>query len=136
MGIAVRNLDEAWVTFFVPGTQTASNVKAMEIVPFDGFITNVHAELVTAGVTGSQVVDLNKNGTTIFAAAAKITFTAAAAVNAYSALTSRAVSKGDKISLDVDSIHSGTAAVGLLVHMQISKRDSRQDRNASPATIR
>lgn len=90
--------------------------------PFSGTIQNVGAYTKTAGVTGTMTVDIHKGGSTIMTTN-KITIdsnekssrTAATAPS----LTTTAVSAGDLFTFDVDAIHSGTAAQGLTVWMEI-----------------
>jgi hypothetical protein len=122
MGIKSKNMDEQDFVLIVPGAVAADANLDQNFAKFSGYIHNGYGEMLGAGVTGSTIADVNKNGTTIFSAAPKITFTAAAAASSYSALSSEAVTKGDKFSLDVDSIHTGTAPDGLAVHIRLGRR--------------
>lgn len=133
MGIQQRNRDEQIIAFRIPGNQAAGTYKNWDFAEFDGVIANIYAEVRTAGVTGSMVVDVNKNGTTVFSDGTKITFTSAASVNAYSAVAdaTRQVAKGDKISVDVDSVHT-TPAVDLTVYVVLTRRNLGDLRNQSP----
>jgi hypothetical protein len=120
-----------------PGTQTAAVGKDWDFVLKDGKIVNVYAILRTAGITGTQIVDLNKNGTTVFGAGTvKISFATTVPTATYDPLASLNVAKGDKISIDVDSIHSGTAAVELTVIVDIEfKTGQAVETHLSPALL-
>ena len=123
MGVELDNLDEQVLQMGVPGTQTATTDKEFVTCPMDGFIKAIIAKLGTAGITGTQVVDIHKNGVTVFGSLAKIVFaTTNVAPNAHPAYGDISVLKGDQLSLDVDTIHSGTVAEDLTVALVISKR--------------
>ncbi len=139
MAIPKRGLAEQHIVLKVVGNLAAATLRDWDFVETGGLqIKNIWAEVATAGVTGSTVVDVNLNGSTIFAAAGKITFGAAAAPSSYSAVLPAAVNvrKGDKLSIDVDSVHSGTAPVGLTVHIQLaSVRSGDVPTNRAPAAL-
>lgn len=102
-----------------PSTQTAAINKAFKTIPFPCELIGIVSRLGTAGVTGTQVNDIKKNGTTIFSKAAKITFATAVLTPTAFASDETAITtpvqfaEGDNVSLDVASIHSGTAAINL-----------------------
>ncbi len=90
---------------------------------FDGTIQEIGAYNDTAGITGTMVVDVHLNGSTIMTTnkldidtTEKTTRTAATAPT----LTTTSVSTGDILTFDVDAIHSGTAAKGLTVRLGVS----------------
>lgn len=114
MGIKQRNRDDILVNLSVPGTQSAAVNKQTFVVPFACRLTHIYALLGTAGTTGSQIVDVNKNGTTIFTGATKLTFPSTVAAATYDTFSTDppVFVKGDRITVDVDSIHT-TAAVNL-----------------------
>ncbi len=124
--IDARRQSDYIVHLRAPGTQTAATNKDFGILPFACELIGIIARLGTAGTTGSQICDVNKNGTTIFAKAAKITFATTVATPTAFASDETAVSapvqfaEGDNISFDVDSIHSGTAAINfsLVLHFR------------------
>jgi len=120
--IKLRNMDHALIELVAPGTVTAAADKDAAIVPFNGFITNIYANCVSGG-TGptASIADVNKNGTTIFAAATKVTFAATTGVATYSAqnVDPTPVSAGDVLSLDVDSV--STSPKGLVVAILVSR---------------
>jgi hypothetical protein len=90
--------------------------------PFAGTITEVGTFNDTAGITGTQVVDIHKGGTTIMSSdkcdtdtTEKTTRTGATPP----ALTTTAIAEGDILTFDIDAIHSGTAAKGLTVRIEV-----------------
>jgi hypothetical protein len=124
--IQLRNTEDFLVDFSVPGTQTAATNKVCWVAPFAGRIKALYAKLGTAGVTGSQVNDISKNGTTIFGTPG-IDFATTAVDPTYNALAAdpHEFVKGDVFTLDVDSIHTGTAAVNLCLFMTVSRGVSK-----------
>lgn len=135
--IRKRALGEQHILLRSRSTQAAGLTFDTGFVENDGVIDNIYALLGTAGITGAEIADVHKNGTTVFAASPKITFAAATAVDAYSLLTAagRKVLKGDRLTLDVDSIHS-TAAVDLWVHIVIKqKTDNSVETNVAPSAL-
>lgn len=126
MGIKVRNLDEVVLHFNVAGTLTTGSI-AVNVVPFAGFISNIFAKLGTAGtgVTATKL-DINKNGTTIYAATTtQITLAATTGTVTTGAYTvdPTVVAAGDILDLDVDAI--STAPGDLCVSVLISRRNPR-----------
>ena len=127
--IQAKNMGYQDIVLRNPDTQATLVAADYDFAQFDGFIENIWAVLDAAGTTNSQVVEVEKNGTTIFTGSTLITFTTLVSPNAYDPVSAanRLVTKGDKFSIDVDSVHSGTAAKGLAVHIRLSPKA----RNAS-----
>lgn len=126
VGIKKRNLDEQHLVLRVAGPASADANLDFGFAEFDYHVKNVYSEVVAAGVTGSTVADVHKNGTTIFSAGGKITYTTGTTPDSYSALTAgmETGNKGDKFSLDVDTAHT-TPAEGLLVHIVLTRKEPR-----------
>lgn len=89
--------------------------------PFTGTITEIGAYVDTAGTTGTMIVDVNKNGTTLMTTdkvsidtTEKSSRTAATAPT----LTTTSITAGDLITFDIDAVHT-TAAKGLTVRIGI-----------------
>ncbi len=126
-----RNIRFFTFVLVAPATDAAvaTDVGGDFVIPFDGVIlqddTNPDycaARNDVAGVTGTMIVDVHLNGTTIMntnkldiETAEKSTVTAATQPD----LSTTAISKGDVLTFDVDAIHSGTAAKGLKVTLAI-----------------
>lgn len=91
-------------------------------LPFTGTITEIGAYVDTAGITDTMTIDVNLNGTTLMTTN-KITIdtTEKSSRTAATApvLTTTAVTAGDLITVDIDAIHSGTAAKGLIIRLGV-----------------
>ena len=118
--IKVRDKDDFEVFISVPGTQTTGK-KYVFLMPFAGFLKAMYAKLGTAGVTSAQDVDINIAGVSIFVSNRIRWLTTVNPV--YNALTTDPTpfAKGDFVSVDVDNIHSGTAAIDLSVVLVFSR---------------
>jgi hypothetical protein len=126
MGIRTKNLHNYILGLKVTKTISATlNVDAI-VVPFSGFVSNIIATFSSLGTGAYPILDVNKNGATIFGDATKITGNTGSNTFGYSDLTSDhlGVVAGDIISLDVDT--AGTAAVNALVNITISKTSIKQ----------
>ncbi len=124
---SLRNLRFFLVTLIAADTNVAADttIGGDWPIPFAGAIVQddnnkdyFAAYTDTAGVTSEMVVDVHLNGTTIMTTnkldietGEKDTTTATTQPD----VTTTAVSAGDILTFDVDSIHSGTAAKGLKV---------------------
>ena len=120
--IKVRDKDDFEVFISVPGTQITGK-KYVFVMPFAGWLKAVYSKLGTAGITGVQVVDINKGGSSIFDSG-WIRFTTTVNPNTYDALLTDPTpfAKGDFVDVSVDGLHSGTAAVDLSVILVFSRK--------------
>lgn len=92
------------------------NGKARIRMPFAGSIISVTASVLSAPVGASVILDVNKNGTTIFGTQANRPTVAAAAVSATAGAHSvKTFAAGDVITVDVDQVGSDTAGTGFTV---------------------
>jgi hypothetical protein len=89
---------------------------------FDGMnLTYVHAKVITAGVTGSLGIQIHNVTKAVDMLSTKITIDTTetgsdtAAVPAAIDVTNDDVATNDLLRIDVDAIHTGTAAKGLLI---------------------
>jgi hypothetical protein len=126
MGIRVKNLHNAVLSLRSAGTLTAATNKDIAIVPFAGCISNICALSSTHGVGSTDtVVDINKNGTTIFGAATKITLDGGTTTVSYSALTSQPtmVAAGDVLTMDIDSVGSTFSNLEVLITISKTRVD-------------
>jgi len=138
MGIKVRNLDEIVVKLQGQGGALAADANLDGfVVPFACKLKAIFARVLAAGTTGTMIVDVNKNGTTIFSGAAKLTWASASVSPTYAAYTTDPADfvEGDRIGLDIDSVHT-TPAEGLIVELVLSrsKRSSAGTQNDSFGT--
>jgi hypothetical protein len=108
---------------------TDTNIYGDHVMKFGGTIlqsdTNkqwLMANNSIAGITSTMVVDIHKNGTTIMATnKLDIETTEKTTEDAITQpdLTVTTVAAGDIITIDIDAVHSGTAAKGLSVTMSV-----------------
>lgn len=113
---------EETLHFFVAGTQTTGTKKAAAIVGLAGTIVDVRAYLDTAPTTSSFIIDVNKNGTTIFTTQAnRPTVAIAGNASTTTAPDVTAVAAGDRITVDCDQIGSGTAGSDLYVSVTVKR---------------
>jgi hypothetical protein len=123
MGIRTKNLHNIIIPLKCRSTLSATTDKDCAKVPFSGFITNIAGAVGTADGSTNSVIDINLNGTTIFADATKVTIAKTTGVFTYSALstTPTAVTYGSVLSLDIDSC--GTGTVNAVVDVTISRAE-------------
>lgn len=98
-----------------------TNIIGSQLIPFTGTIVGVEAYVETAGTTGNTVIDINKNGTSIMATnkiTIETTETSSRTATTQPAITTSAISNGDLITIDIDSV-SSTAPKGLTVILAI-----------------
>ena len=125
-----RNIE--WIVFdcVAPGTDCAvdTNLAGDFVSPIAGTILQndstpfyLYATNSTAGTTGTMVVDIHINGTSImttnkldFDTTEKTTTTAATPPD----LTTTSIAVGDIVTIDIDSVHT-TPAKGLKVYMAV-----------------
>lgn len=128
MGIKIKSDDE--VLDRLVGSSTGVHVAATDqdtyVCPMSGSIKSIRAEIGVAGVTGTGTVNLKKNQANMFANATPFTWASGSTATVYDATdfaagTVISVVKGDKISLDVTTVHT-TPAKGLAVEFVITRK--------------
>jgi hypothetical protein len=122
MGIRTKNLHNIVLPLLARNTLSATINKDIAKVPFSGYISGVVCKVMTPGSGATNtIMDVNLNGTTIFADATKITMASTTGVCTYSALATKPtpVTYGSIISLDIDSC--GTATLNAVVEVTISR---------------
>jgi hypothetical protein len=127
--MSLRHQKEHVMVLTALGTQTAAVKKDIARLPAAGlgrkwFLKRITARLGTAGVTGTEDVDIHSGegaGVTLIGST-KISFATTALTPTYPTLTNQAgVAENTKIQLDVDAVHSGTAAIDLTVELLWSR---------------
>jgi len=92
------------------------------VIPFTGTIVDIEADVDTAGTTGTAIVDVNLNGTTIMTTDKLKWDTTEKSTRTYSGtapgLSTTAVTAGDIITLDIDTNHT-TKSKGLTLFLAI-----------------
>lgn len=96
--------------------------KAKFIIPYACTINNIYASVSTAPVGSTLIVDVNKNGTTVFSTELTID---ASETNSLTAATPPVISvssvaAGDTISIDIVQVGSSTAGAGLKVYLKVT----------------
>lgn len=88
--------------------------------PVTGTVEEVIAYVDTAGITGLQTVDINKNGVTILSTKLTIDSTEKSSRDASAAavISVTSVTAGDIFTIDVDGVQT-TVALGLTVNIKI-----------------
>jgi predicted aconitase with swiveling domain len=126
-------MSSAILQFQSVGVLTAAAGKAFAVAPYGGTIKKIAARVGTTSAGSSIIVDINKNGTTIFTTQANRPTIAAASVVATLAglpevLTFNA---GDLLSVDIDQIGSSTAGSNLGVSVLVEL----DEEETTPITI-
>lgn len=102
----------------------ANDIMGKILIPFKGKLLSIRAIVDTAGVTGSSVIDVNKNGTTVMTTN-KVTIETTEVdsddATTPPGITTSAVAKGDIYTIDVDSL-STTKPKGLIIHLKFEKQ--------------
>ena len=126
-------MSSAVLQFQSVGTLTAAAGKAFVVAPYGGTIKKIAATVGTTSAGSSIIVDINKNGTTIFTTQGNRPTIAAAAVVATLAGTPNVVTfaAGDLLSVDIDQIGSGTAGSNLGVSVLVEL----DEEETTPITI-
>ncbi len=107
-------------TFTVVGTLTVgTDVAPLIIAPFALTIKKAFARVKTAPAGASIIVDINKNGTSIWATTQANRLTIAAAANSASqaSFDTTSIAEGDYLTLDVDQVGSTIAGADLTVEL-------------------
>lgn len=122
--IRVRNVADFVDKITVAGTQSAADNLGLSMAPFNGVIDAIYAKLGTAGVTGTQITDLKKNGTSIFSGSTKLNFGDGTTACTYGALSTNPtpVAKGDIIRVQTTQVNSGTPAKDLIIYIVYTRQ--------------
>ena len=118
--LPLQAIDE--VCFYIAGIQTAGVKKAAVLVGFAGEIVGVRAHLDTAPTGAAFVIDVNKNGTTLFTTQANRPTVAISGTDSTTTLPDVvSVAAGDRLSIDVDVIGSTVPGSDLYVTVSIKR---------------
>ena len=96
---------------------TSGTAKATFRMPYAMTLTSVRANVNTAPSGSTILVDVNKNGSTIFSTRVSIDASEKTSVTAASAfvLSTTSLANDDEITVDIDQIGSSTAGKGLKI---------------------
>jgi predicted aconitase with swiveling domain len=126
-------MSSAILQFQSVGVLTAAAGKAFVVAPYGGTIKKIAARVGSTSAGSSILVDINKNGTTIFTTQANRPTIAAASVVATLAGTPEVLTfaAGDLLSVDIDQIGSSTAGSNLGVSVLVEL----DEEETTPITI-
>lgn len=113
--------DSHVLTHYSAGAQTTGASKWKWLVPAGQWrLVDAKAYLETAPVGADFLIDINRNGTTLFAAANRLTVADGAKPSStFRPPTDRVLKGGDRITYDNDQIGSGTAGSDLNITLQL-----------------
>ena len=132
MGILRRGMDEIVMTLNNAKAQAADLNIAQEILPRGKwYLRDIIGKLTVAGVTAAQDVDVNDDTVTLLGGT-KISFATTSLVPTYPTLGQVSALGGSVISLDNDTVHSGTAGEGLVVQMVWTRKPVSVVTNLGP----
>ena len=106
------------------GTLTTSTICDCFVAPFPCLLKGVLGRLGTAGGTQATIVDIQKNGSSIFSGATKVNFAASSQTPTYGALTANPTQfvKGDIIKITVTQVGSATAPADLALALNLQRQ--------------
>lgn len=108
------------LTFCVPGALTAGTGTMRWYMDATKTISNVLVSVGTAPTGASLIVDVNKNGTTIFSTQAnRPTITATNFYDLSSTPDVTSLASGDYLTIDIDQIGSTVAGSDLVVRIKV-----------------
>lgn len=113
---------DSYETFywFIAGAQTTGTKKGGAVVPIAGTVTAVRAYLDTAPTGSTFIVDVNKNGTTLFTTqASRPTVAISGNASTTTAPDVTTVAAGDRLTFDIDQIGSSVAGSDLYVAVTV-----------------
>jgi hypothetical protein len=99
---------------------TTGTNKDLHFMPYDFTIKEIFAVCDTAPTGANLIGDVNKNGTTVMTTnkvTIEVSETSTATATNQPTLTTTALSKGDKLSLDLDQVGSTIAGKDVLVYV-------------------
>jgi hypothetical protein len=124
--IYLRNEGDYVVHLKIKGLLSTSGAQSYDFsepMPFPGFIKAVWAYENTAGTTGTESVDLTKNGSSLVSSGTLFSFATTAKSATYGTLTTTptTVAKGDILALSVTTVHTTTAGTDLVAVVVIGR---------------
>jgi len=114
--VAAKLNRESVIPFSRSGSLAVAVGQGRFVFPFAATITGVRASVGTAPVGSSLIVDINKNGTTIFSTQAnRPTIAASGNVSGVAVPNTTSFAAGDYMTVDVDQVGSTTPGSDLTV---------------------
>lgn len=114
-----QNTQTKTLLWYVGGDlEVETNASARIDVPFSGTIIEATAQIKTAPTGASVIIDINKNGTTLWASG-KLTITATSTSGSKTTFDAVSVNEDDYFTLDIDQIGSTLPGSDLTVQLMI-----------------
>lgn len=115
----IRRLYISYLTFDVNGAlSTGAQQGGTRVISNPNLLTQIYIYLKTPGVAGETIIDINKNGTSIFADPGDRPHIPYNDVNKFDeAPVSVALTKDDKLTIDIDQIATGAADLSVIMHL-------------------
>ena len=105
--------------YYSGAVATGTNVSARILVRFDATIINATAYVKTAPTGADMIIDINLNGTTLWASD-KLTISDGDNDGETSSFDITEITTDDVFTLDIDQIGSGTAGANLTVQLEVT----------------
>ena len=120
--VTVKTGAQEVLGFWSAGAQSTGTKKAGIIIGKACTITDVRAYLDTAPVGANFIIDVNKNGTTMFTTQAnRPTVTASENASSTTLPDVTSIAAGDRITYDIDQIGSSTAGSDLYLSITVTR---------------
>jgi hypothetical protein len=112
------------IVFYEDGTltvKTKAGIPATIIVPFDCSVIEVYGYVETAPTGSAIIVDVNLNGTSIWATnqSNRLTISDGSQTGSSKTFDTSKFKKDDRLTIDIDQVGSGTAGKDLSVCIRI-----------------
>jgi hypothetical protein len=108
------------ITFSVPGLLTTGIKACRFLCPLAATITKAYAVVMSAPSGADLIFDIHLNGTTIWAAANRVTIAADALSGVSTTFSSTSLVEGDYLDLYIDQVGSSTAGSNATVELKTS----------------
>lgn len=115
----IRSLYLSYLTFDVYGTLTSdTEVGGARIITNPNILSNIYIYVKNQGASGTTIIDINKNGTSIYSNPADRPRIAYNDLNKFSESSVNIVlSKEDKITIDIDDVAVGASDLSVILHL-------------------
>lgn len=115
----IRNLYISYLTFDVYGTLTQEiQIGGTRVISNPNLLSQIYIYLKNTGSSGETIIDINKNGTSIFTSPSQRPHIPYNDINKFDeASVSVALTKDDIITIDIDQIATGSSDLSVILHL-------------------
>ena len=119
LSIIIRRLYISYLTFDIYGALTTGTQKGgTRLISNPNILSQIYIYLKNTGSSGETIIDINKNGTSIFTNPSQRPHIPYNDINKFDeALVSIALTKNDIITIDIDQIAVGAADLSVILHL-------------------